>query len=164
MGKITPKDHAADLYKIEINDPAEILFGALAGQLQSFGQIGLINAAGVSQVRTNEGFKRGFETSSSNKKNKTKNIGFFHTLPENPRTSLIIMVLEHSPQIRNADLLLLSKQRDVKMQKENIAQEQGLENTTEQYIDALYYYDKYGSPACWMKVSDVDRELKKLKS
>ena len=118
VGGITPKDHAAGLYKMAVNYLAEISFGALTRKLQSFGRIGLTNAAGVSQVRINGDFKCGFETSRSNKKNTQTNIGFFHTLLENLRTSLIIMVLKHSPQSRNADLLLLSKRHDEKMKKE----------------------------------------------
>ena len=74
------------------------------------------------------------------------------------------MALEHFPLSINADQLLLSKQRDAKRKKEKIAHELGMKNVTEQYIDSLYYNDKYGSSACWMKVSDVDKELKKLKS
>ena len=163
-GGITPKNHTAGLNKMAVNDPAERSFGALTGQLQSFGRIGLTNAAGVSQVRTNGDFKRGFEASSSNKRKHANKMGFFHTLPENLRTSLIIMAMEHSPVSRNSDRLLLSKQRDAKMKKEKIAHELGMKNATEKYIDSLYYYDKYGSSACWMKVSDVDKELKNLKS
>ena len=48
--------------------------------------------------------------------------------------------------------------------KEKLAHEHGLQMATEKYIDALYYYDKYGSPACWMNVKDINREMKKLKS
>ena len=39
-----------------------------------------------------------------------------------------------------------------------------MQKATEKYIDALYYYDKYDSHACWMNVKDVDKELKKLNS
>ena len=74
------------------------------------------------------------------------------------------MALEYSPEAKRVDLILLSKQRAAKRQKEKLAHEHGLQMATEKYIDALYYYDKYGSPACWMNVKDVNREMKKLKS
>ena len=76
-----------------VNDPAERSFGALTGQLQCFGRIGLTNAAGVSQVRTNGDLSRGFEISSSKKVNKSNTNGFFHSLPDNLRKSIIIMAL-----------------------------------------------------------------------
>ena len=114
-----------------VNDPAERSFGALTGQLQSFGRISLTNAAGVSQVRTNGDLSRGFETSSSNKKTKTIRKGFFHTLPEELRNSLIIMALEYSPEAKRVDLILLSKQRAAKRQKEKLAHEHGLQVATE---------------------------------
>eukprot|EP00957_Ditylum_brightwellii_P110304 8413040-Ditylum_brightwellii.AAC.1 len=34
----------------------------------------------------------------------------------------------------------------------------------EEYIDALYYLDIYGSEACWKTAGIVDTELKKLTS
>ena len=39
-----------------------------------------------------------------------------------------------------------------------------MQKATETYMDALYYYDKYNSPVCWMNVKDVDKELEKIKS
>ena len=147
-----------------VNDSAERSFGALTGQLQCFGRIGLTNAAGVSQVRTNGDVSRGFETSSSNKKNKSNTVGFFHTLPDDLRKSLIIMALEYSPETRKRDQESLDNQRAVKREKEKLAHEHGMQKATEKYIDALYYYDKYNSHVCWMNVKDVDKEVKKLKS
>ena len=163
-GNTSPEDRVAGLNKMAVNDPAERSFGALTGQLQIYGRISLPYAAGVSQVRTNGDLSRGFETTSSNKRKATKKDGFFHTLPEELRNSLIIMALEYSPETKKVDQILLSKQRAAKRQKEKLAHEHGLQMASEKYIDALYYYDKYGSPACWMNVKDVDREIKKLKS
>ena len=39
-----------------------------------------------------------------------------------------------------------------------------MKKASELYIDALYYHEMYGSASCWMTVSSVDRELRKLKS
>ena len=111
------EDCVAGLQKMAVNDPAERSFGALTGQLQSFGRIGLTYAAGVSQIRTNGDLSRGFETSSSNKSNRAKKEGFFHTLPEELRNSLIIMALECSPGTNTLDKILLTKQRTAKWQK-----------------------------------------------
>ena len=43
------------------NDPAEISFGTMTGQLQYYGKIGLTNAVGVSQVRVNGDLSRVFD-------------------------------------------------------------------------------------------------------
>jgi len=118
-----------------VNAPAERYFGALTGQLQSFGRIGLTCAAGVSQVRTNRDLSRGFETSSSNKRNIAKKEGCFHTIPEELRISLIIMALEYFPETRKLDKILLSKQCNAKREKEKLAHEHGLQIATEKCID-----------------------------
>ena len=55
-------DRAAGMLKISVNDPDEIYFGAMIGQLQSYGKIVLANAGGVSQVRANSNFSHGFDT------------------------------------------------------------------------------------------------------
>ena len=115
-------------------------------------------------MRTNGDLSRGFETSSSNKKIKSNTVGFFHTLPDDLRKSLIIMAMEYSPETRKRDQEFLDNQCAVKREKEKLAHEYGMKKATEKYIDALYYYDKYNSHACWMNVKDVDREVKKLKS
>ena len=49
----------------------------------------------------------------------------------------------------------------MQLKDKKMAHEHGLQMATEQYIDALYYYDKYGSPECWMNMKDVDRKIKK---
>ena len=149
--------------KMAVNDPAERSFGALTGQLQCFGHIGLTNSAGVSQVRTNGDLSRGFETSISKKKNKSNTNGFFHTLTNDLRKSLIIMALEYSPETRKRYQGLLDNYRAAKREIEKLVHKHGIQKKTEKYIDTLYYYDKYNYHACWMNVKDVDEELEKLK-
>ena len=56
-------EHAAGLFKIVVNDPTEICFVVMTGQLQSYGKIVLTNAGGVSQVRVNSNFLCEFNTS-----------------------------------------------------------------------------------------------------
>ncbi len=49
--------------------------------------------------------------------------------------------------------------------KEEIIREKNFEKATEEYIDALYYYQMYFSPACWKTDPEVvAKELKKLTS
>ena len=55
-------DHAASLFKMAVNNPAERCFGSMIGQIQSYGKIVLTNDGGVSQVRVNGDLLRGFDT------------------------------------------------------------------------------------------------------
>jgi len=53
----------------------------------------------------------------------------------------------------------------VRQIKEELIKEKGLEKATEEYIDALYYYQMYFSAACWKTDPKiVATELKKLTS
>ena len=56
-------DHAAVLFKMTVNDPTEIYFGAMTGQLRSYGKIVLTNAGGVIQIIVNGNLSRRFDTS-----------------------------------------------------------------------------------------------------
>ena len=39
-----------------------------------------------------------------------------------------------------------------------------IKKASDNFIDALYYYDFLGSPTCWKSAADVNKELKKLGS
>ena len=49
-------DHADGMLKMAVNDPSEISFGAIVGQIQSYGKIGLTNAGGFIQVKVKGDF------------------------------------------------------------------------------------------------------------
>ena len=115
-------------------------------------------------MRTNGDLSRGFETSSSNKEDKSNTVGCSHTLLDDLRKSSIIMAMQYSPETRKRDQELLDNQRAVKREKEKLAHEYGMNKATEQYIDTLCYYDKCNYHACWMNAKDVVREVNKLKS
>ena len=131
-----------------VNYLTERSFGALTSQLRYFGRIGLTNIVGVSQVRINGDLSRGFDTSSSKKKNKPNTNDFFHTPPDDFRKPLIIMALKYSPETRKRDQELLDNQRVAKREKEKLAYKHGIHKATEKYTDALYYYDTYNYHSC----------------
>ena len=62
------------------------------------------------------------------------------------------------------DKTALLKQRQEKQRKEELMHEKCMKKASESFIDALYYHEMFGSAACWMTVSSVDRELRKLQS
>ena len=59
---ISNADNTNGLLKMAVNDTTERYFGAIIGQIQSFGKIELNNAGLVSQVRVNIDISRGFDT------------------------------------------------------------------------------------------------------
>eukprot|EP00324_Dicrateria_rotunda_P009207 CAMPEP_0206182066 /NCGR_PEP_ID=MMETSP1474-20131121/69241_1 /ASSEMBLY_ACC=CAM_ASM_001110 /TAXON_ID=97495 /ORGANISM="Imantonia sp., Strain RCC918" /LENGTH=301 /DNA_ID=CAMNT_0053596567 /DNA_START=24 /DNA_END=929 /DNA_ORIENTATION=- len=65
---------------------------------------------------------------------------------------------------RKAERDALDRQRAVRWQKAKLAREHADRALTEIAIDALYYFDMFGSKACWKTPSAVTRELSKLKS
>ena len=58
----------------------------------------------------------------------------------------------------------LERQAKVRRIKEELIKEKSLEKATEEYIDALYYYQIYFSTACWKNDPKIvaSTELKKL--
>jgi hypothetical protein len=64
-------------------------------------------------------------------------------------------------ELERADI---STQREVRRRKEEIASEVGRHNATEQLIDAIYYFEMWGSPACWRTVAKAETECAKLAS
>ena len=55
-------DHAADIFKMTVNDPAERYFFAMSGQLQYYCKIGLTNTRGINRVIVNGDLLHGFDT------------------------------------------------------------------------------------------------------
>ena len=64
-------DHTDGVFKITVNDTVGRYFGAMTGQLQYYGKIGLTNTGGVIQVRVNGDLLRGFDTGCKIKNAKT---------------------------------------------------------------------------------------------
>ena len=42
--------------------------------------------------------------------------------------------------------------------------EKGLQKATEEYIDAIYYYNMYKSSGCWKSANEVNRGLRQLQT
>ena len=102
-------DHAAGLFKMAVNDTNERSFGAITGQLKSYGKIGLTNSGGVSQVRVNGDLSRVFDTGCKQKNTKRVEV-IFHDLSEEMKMSLLKMYIDYAPEACAADRLAMSKQ------------------------------------------------------
>ena len=94
----------------------------------------------------------------------SKKVGIFHALPEEMKLTLLTMAREDAKETRMYDQDALMQQRKEKQRKMEIMKEKGLKKSSERFIDALYYFEMFGSAACWMSSRAVDIELRKLTS
>ena len=109
-------DHAAGLFKMAVNDTNEISFGAMTGQIKSYGKIELTNSGGVSQVRVNGNLSRGFDTGCKNKNTKWVE-GIFHDILKEAGVPLMNICIEDVPEERASDQIALYKQLTEKIKK-----------------------------------------------
>ena len=65
------------------------------------------------------------------------------------RDAILTMAARDCESEENLERADLAGQRLARRRKEELASEVGRENATEKYIDALYYYEMWGSAACW---------------
>eukprot|EP00957_Ditylum_brightwellii_P060695 4608146-Ditylum_brightwellii.AAC.1 len=93
-----------------------------------------------------------------------KRKGIFHLLSDEMRGSLLMVAMKDAPVARKSDQAAFLMQQEVSCCKEELAKEHSLESAAEEYIDALYYFDMYGSEACWKTTVIVDTKLNKLTS
>ena len=80
------------------------------------------------------------------------------------KNSLLTMAKRDAPAARMHDRSCLLKQRAEKRMKQEILRKQGMNKSSEAFIDSLYYFEMYSSLSCWKTTSEVNRELKRLKS
>jgi len=70
--------------------------------------------------------------------------------------------MEDSPGTRVSNNKSLSEQRAFRQKKEETAKQHNLGRASDQYIDALIYYEMGNSEACWNTVAEVTAGLKKI--
>ena len=70
--------------------------------------------------------------------------------------------MEDAPRAQNVNNSLLSKQRQAKREKAEIAKQMILQKATETYIDAMYYHRMYKSDRCWKTIREVSNGIKRL--
>ena len=168
-GNTSLEEHAAALRKMGVNDPAESIFGAVTRELMVYGRIGFGAASGIATARRNRDFARGIskEKRKSSKKGsaaKLESTGLFHSISIEMREALITMAARDNRSELAIDRADLESQRAARRCKEELASEKGRESASESYIDALYYFEMWGSAACWKTTTKADEEYAKLTS
>ena len=166
-GNTSVEEHEAGKRKMAVNNPAESAFGATTRELHCHGRIGFSECGAVAQERRNGGMARGSCTESRKRKaegGKQPTLGLFHRVSHEMRESLLTMAARDLPAEADVDRADLTAQRAARQRKEQLAQETGRAKASEQYVDALYYYEKWGSPACWKTAAKAEAEFAKLPS
>ena len=74
------------------------------------------------------------------------------------------MAMEDAPSVQKDNSDMLELQRNTKRLKLQALKQAGIEKATEEYIDALYYFNMYHSQACWKTAREVNRGLKGLQT
>ena len=82
---------------------------------------------------------------------------------EESRITAVIVSMEDAPETRQSNNKSVELQREFKRKKEEIKKQKGLENASDEYIEALIYHSMWDSEACWKTNSDIVNGLKNLK-
>jgi hypothetical protein len=146
------------------NDEAESVLGGATANIQRYGRISLSGAGAVGDMKRNAFLHRPTKSKSKSKSN-SKPLGIFHQFDPSLQEGIIMVAMTDAPATRKRNNEDLERQAKARRIKEELIKEKGLEKATEDYIDALYYYQMYFSPACWKTDPKiVATELKKLTS
>ena len=80
------------------------------------------------------------------------------------KETLLKVSIQDAPVSRKRDLEALAKQCKVKAKKDEIKRKKNLEDTTNDHITAMHYHTIFHSEAHWKTATEVNQQLKKLKS
>lgn len=155
-GETTDDEHHACIGRMATNDPAESPFAALTRQMQQYGRLLGIHAAGMGQAKYNGDFYRDI-------KDKSKN-GLYHQLPPDMHASLLKFALKIAPEVRKAESAALDRQRAAKAKRQALLRKKKLEACQREYANALTYIEMYHSRACWRTATEVRRAFSELTS
>jgi hypothetical protein len=122
------------------NDEVESVLGGATANIQRYGRISLSSAGAVGDMKRNAFLHR-----STKSKSKSKPLGRFHQFDPSLQEAIIIVGMTDAPDTRKCNNEDLEKQATARRIKEELIKEKGLEKATEEYIDALYYYQMYFS-------------------
>ena len=142
------------------NEAKSILGGATAN-IHRYGRISLSGAGAVGDMKHNA-FLYWTKKSTTNS---VKPLGQFHQFDQSLQEAIILTGMTDAPATQKQNNDDLERQAKATRVKEELIKEKSLEKATEEYIDALYYYQMYFSTVCWKNdPMIVATELKKLTS
>ena len=103
-------------------------------------------------------------TNSTKKKQKDKKRGLYHGLPKELQITVLMMCMEDAPATRKLNNDDINRSREWRAKKDNVAEEKGLVDTEDEFIECIIYHRMWDSEACWKTVTDVTRGLRRIKT
>ena len=163
--------HKACLGKRATNDLSESAHAGVTYNIQQYGKIDIKRAAAISQVKSNSDFSRLVVKQIKRKSRKGKEqqpikqkLGLFHSFPPELRSSVLIMAMENAPATRKENANELEFVHQARQRKAELQKKKCMEKSTEEYIEATYYFDMYKFPAGWKSIEEMTQGLKELTS
>ena len=78
--------------------------------------------------------------------------------------TVLMMCMEDAPAKRNQNNDDLNRSREWRAQNDKGAEEKGLVDTEDEFIECIIYHKMWNSEACWKTVTDVTTGLRKIKT
>ena len=103
-------------------------------------------------------------TKSTKKKQKDKKRGLYHGLPKELQITVLMMCMEDAPATRKQKKDDLNPSREWLAHKEKVAEEKGLVDLEDEFIECIIYHRMWNSEACWKTVTDVTTGLRRIKT
>ncbi len=120
------------------NDEAESVIGGARANIQRYGRISLSGAGAVGDMKQNA-----FLHQPTKSQNSVKPLGKFHQFDPSLQEAMILTAMSDALATRKQNNDNFERQAKARRIKEEIIKEKNLEKATEEYIDALYYYQMY---------------------
>ena len=103
-------------------------------------------------------------TNSTKKKQKDKKRGLYHGLTKELQVTVLIMCMEDAPATRKQKNDDLNRSREWLAQKYKVAEEKGLVDAEDEFVECIIYHRMWDSEAFWKTVTDVTTGLRRIKT
>ena len=150
--KVSKTERKSGLGKDASNSILESLHRGLTYRIQLYRTARIDYLAAEGQSRYNNDMGQGHEAIITDQRAKNctnlKAIGAFHLLQQELQRSLILTGKENTKVVRKEFDRALSRQRGVGREKERVMLEKKSDDTQEDYITAIYFWEQYHAPCC----------------
>ena len=129
------------------------------------------NAAAVSYVARNgllyrDGTKKKINhaNTSTKEKQKDKKRVLYYGFPKELQITLLMMCMEDAPTTRKQNNDDLNRSREWRAQMYKVAEEKGLVDSEDEFIECIIYHRMWDLEACCKTVTDVTTGLRRIKT
>ena len=100
---------------------------------------------------------------TTNKDISDKKTIMFHYFPEDLQITSIMCALQEAPATRQSNTNAMCKHCNAKQEGGNLVKREGLENSTDEFIECLIYRQMWDSDRRWKTAGEVKKEVRALK-